>query len=341
MATRLRTFPLLTAPPRDQHQSRLLRLPAEIRQIVFRHAVVECDDLSRPYNKHEPYYRHDFKFAGKITIALLLTCRQVYVEARLLPVAVNDHIFWQGGAPPGRLVSNHIAYFQRMSDEQRALVQRAHFFGDLPWLDLQGGATPLPVGVGLKRLQITIRHTAWKYWYDDYDDLHGQLYFKNPAQCWAGWVKTMSTLQEFVLVLESDRWQQLDERAAEASNWTFPLEGGHCLVHDGKAPVNSMHLLSSHLNAAREGEDSQQESVWDGEGNFDRTHWHGSDDEGSEDGQDAFEYGAKRDGDDADQSWADSQTRLDRKFPLDFVVYVRTLKFVRVVETNPTDTDSD
>lgn len=333
--------------PDGQMQSPLFRLPPEVRKMVFEHAFVECDDLSRPYNKHEPYYRHDFKFAGKITTDLLLTCRQIYLEARLLPFAANDHIFWQSGAPPGKLMSHHAAYFARMSTEQRVLVQRARFFADFHWLECQNGSVSWPAGLALRKLKITVPRTGWKYRYLDwYEEDDGVLIARNPAKSWGGWVGNMPSLQELEIELESERCEQLEARASKARRWRFPLAEGGCLAHDGQEPTKSMRLVSSRMDPAREYEDdSQAEYNWDGDGNFDRTHWRGSDDEGSEDGADM--YGADSDGDDAYQSAADSQTLLDRKYPLDFVIYVRTLKFVKdatetdYISPSPGSDDSD
>ncbi|KAJ7512535.1 hypothetical protein B0H11DRAFT_485296 [Mycena galericulata] len=315
--------------PELQQQSSLFKFTPEVRNIVFKYALVECDDLSRPYNKHEPYYRHDFKFAGKIATSLLLTCRRIYLEARLLPFAVNDHIFWQGGAPPGRFVSNHAAYFARMSDEQRALVRCAHFFADLDWLDRQNASVDWPAGLALRKLTITVRPTGWKYRYlDDYDDFVGVLHASNPSNCWGGWVGNMSTLEELELELESERGEQLDDQVLKACMWKFPLSAGGFLVYNGQEPAKSMRLASSRMDPAREDEDSQAEDSWEGGGTFDRTHWRGSDDEGSEDGTNSYGL-ADSDGDFEDQSRADSQTVLDRKYPLDLVIYVRTIKFVK------------
>ncbi|KAJ7098328.1 hypothetical protein C8R44DRAFT_553423, partial [Mycena epipterygia] len=227
--------------PNRQLQSPLFgSLCAEVRNMVFKHALVECDDLSRPYSKHGYYYRPDFKYAGKITTSLLLTCRLVYLETRLLSCTVNDHIFWQCGAPPGRLVSNHGVYFARMSSEQRALVRRVHFFAQLPWLETRTAADAWPAGLALRKLAITVRHTDWRYWEDN-----SGLRFRHPAKGWGAWVGNMATLDELELELESSQSEQLDARVRDAREWRFPLAGGGCLVHDGQEPVKNMWLASS------------------------------------------------------------------------------------------------
>ncbi|KAJ7771057.1 hypothetical protein DFH07DRAFT_712996, partial [Mycena maculata] len=201
---------------------------AEVRQIIFAHALVEYDDLSRPYNKHESYYSADFKFAGKITLDLLLTCRQIYLEARLFPILVNDHIFWQGGAPLGLYVANSAAYFARMSSEQRALVRRAHFIADLAWLRRQADSVVWPAGIALRKLKISVRHHGWEYRWDNdwYEEGGGTLYIRNLAKCWGGWIKNTPSLQVLEVELESERGQQLVAQASKARRWRFPLADG-------------------------------------------------------------------------------------------------------------------
>ncbi|KAF7351534.1 hypothetical protein MSAN_01585800 [Mycena sanguinolenta] len=342
---------LIASDSNPQEQSSLFRFPPEVRIIVFAYALVECDDLSRPYSKHKAYYRTEFKFAGKITTSLLLTCRQVYIEARLLPVAVNDHIFWQGNAPRGRLVGNHAAYFGRMSSEQIALVRHARFFADFCWLERLNSSVSWSAGLALRKITITIRHMAWNFWYDDYDDFVGRIRARNPAKCWGGWIGNMPTLEELEVELESERCEQLEAQALKACRWIFPRACGDCLVHNGVEPTKSMRLLSSFLDPALEydepytseywpGYDMAEtnwaeydtvEQVWDGYGHFNQQNWRGSSDtERSDDDADIDEPESVGDEDDDDtQSLTDSEASLDRKYLLDFVVYVRTLKFVK------------
>ncbi|KAJ7906309.1 hypothetical protein B0H13DRAFT_2021100 [Mycena leptocephala] len=78
----------------NQQQSPLFgTLYPELRDVVFRHVLKEYDDLARPFGKHEYYYRPGFEFAGRIDTNLLLTCRSVYLETHLAPIALNEHVF--------------------------------------------------------------------------------------------------------------------------------------------------------------------------------------------------------------------------------------------------------
>ncbi|KAF8140891.1 hypothetical protein K438DRAFT_697348 [Mycena galopus ATCC 62051] len=152
-----------------QLQSSFFRLPPELLRLIFMDALVECNDPWRPYSGDEVRY-YGFKYAGKITISLLLTCRRIYDEARLLAAEVNVHTFWQGDAPPGQLVSNHIAYFASMPNEQLRRVRHARFLVDVNWLKRPNSLVSWPEELALRKLTITVRHT-WLRQDGDWSDL--------------------------------------------------------------------------------------------------------------------------------------------------------------------------
>ncbi|KAJ7512539.1 hypothetical protein B0H11DRAFT_1951633 [Mycena galericulata] len=238
---------IFTSNVHNQLQSPLFStLYPELRNIVFRYALTEYDDPLCPYSKHAYYYRPGFQFAGKIDTNLLLTCRVVYLETHLLPVSLNEHVFWQHRGPTSddHFVSNHDGYFARMTPQQRAAVRRVRFFTQLYWLEGRGKQT-WPTGLCIPKLAITIRHTDWWFW-ESGEDLHIQ----EPNHQWGQWIGSIPRLAELELEFESieEKREQLEQRVQVALGWTFPLEdGAGSLVHDGAKPANSMWLGTSRM----------------------------------------------------------------------------------------------
>ena len=157
-----------------QSQSPLFSiLPAEIRNRIFRLACTAYEDRRRPYAFDDWCNRPGQRFCLTIDCTLLRTCRRVYGEARLVPVAMNAHTFWYdtGRAPRNtKFASDAVGYFARLSDEHREHVNEVHVFAQqytlkngrrFPKVQPATALQCLPlVGGTLRRLQITIRHTG-------------------------------------------------------------------------------------------------------------------------------------------------------------------------------------
>ncbi|KAJ7731149.1 hypothetical protein DFH07DRAFT_847764 [Mycena maculata] len=220
----------------------------EIRNLVFRHALTEYDDLTRPYNKHEFYYRPGFQFTGRIDTNLLLTCRLVYLETHLVPMALNEHVFWRplGGGPPGHYLYSYNTYFSRMTPQQRAAVQHVHFFLQMSWPG-RWKAREWIEGLPVPKLLITIRHSDWPNWETnaplDVQTLEGLR----------RWVTTVPHLQELKLELETidAKREQLEELVQVVLGWKFPMTSEHALVHDGTTPTHTTWLGSSRMSPDR------------------------------------------------------------------------------------------
>ncbi|KAJ7089268.1 hypothetical protein B0H15DRAFT_840194 [Mycena belliarum] len=272
--------------PQKQEQSPLFAsLHPELRNMVFQHALTEYDDPERPYSKHEYYFRPRMESAGKIDTNLLLTCRRIYLETHLAPVALNEHVFWMYRGPPGHFASDPGNYLEWMTPEQRAAVRRMRFVTQLFWLENRR-PTVWPAGLLVPKLAITIRHSDWWGWKNN-----EPLRIEEPRDGWAGWIGSVPGLQELELELETSdvKREQLEERVRVALGWTFPLAGTHVsLVHDGEEPVKSMWLGTSRMrprnciNGSAPDEDDDDEESEEEE-------WSG-DEEGSdeEDGWDEY-----------------------------------------------------
>ncbi|KAJ6588978.1 hypothetical protein B0H19DRAFT_226810 [Mycena capillaripes] len=222
-----------------QLQSPLCALYPELRNIVFAYVLTEYDDPTHPYSNHEYYYHPGFEFAGRIDTNLLLTCRLVYLETHLAPIALNEHVFWMdpSSGPPRRSILNlgHNMYFRRMSAQQRAAVRRVRFFAQLSWLERRK-VQAWVAGLAVRKLTITIRHSDWRYW-----ERGEPLRMQSPQEGWGGWVGSFPQLQELELELESieSKREELEERVRIALKWKFPLKDGASLIHDGQQPIES------------------------------------------------------------------------------------------------------
>ncbi|KAJ7731133.1 hypothetical protein DFH07DRAFT_847687 [Mycena maculata] len=217
----------------------------ELRNLIFSLALAEYDDPTRPYVKHEFYYRPGFEFAGKIDTNLLLTCRLVYLETHLVPVAQNEHVFWMHRAPPERkFASDHNAYFARMTPEQRGAVQHVRFFTQMFWLEGRRGQK-WAEGLTVPKLTITLRHSDWTSW-----ETGAPLHIDGPADRWGRWISTVPGLQELELELETveTKKEQHVERVRDALGWKFLMTSEHSLVHDGAAPTHATWLGSSRMS---------------------------------------------------------------------------------------------
>src|SRR5271155_3159721 len=80
-----------------QNQSALFNaIPAEIRNRIFSITLTAYDDKSKRYQPRNWFYRPDWHFHRKISTTLLRTCKRIYLECHLLPLALNSHTFWGG-----------------------------------------------------------------------------------------------------------------------------------------------------------------------------------------------------------------------------------------------------
>lgn len=239
--------------PHDQLQSPLFgTLFPELRNLIFIYALTEYDDHTRRYRKHSHYYRPGFEYAKSISTNLLLICRRVYLETHLVPVSLNEHVFWMHQPPPyGKYASDYGKYFGQMSRLQRGAVQSVRLFFQTSLLENK--RAPLedaevgrwPAGLVVPKLTITIRHSDWNSWESGH-----ALRIEDPDNTkWGGWIESVPGLQELELELETleAKKDELEERVQAARRWTFPLANGACLVHDGAPPVQSVWLATAAL----------------------------------------------------------------------------------------------
>ena len=183
-----------------QHQSALFNaIPAEVRNRIFSIALTAYDDKSKRYQPRNWFYRPDWHFHRKISTTVLRTCKRIYLESHLLPLALSSHTFWVRAdrGPPShyfasayktphlsdydsflgswRSCENFRAFFNNLTAEQRGAVGELHFFFQQSELERVRFSPPLDPDscrpIAAKRLKVTMRHQDWHWW--DYNEKLG------------------------------------------------------------------------------------------------------------------------------------------------------------------------
>ncbi|KAL9132110.1 MAG: hypothetical protein Q9217_000146 [Psora testacea] len=149
-------------------------LPAEIRAIVFEHALLGYPDPKKPYLRHSYYYRPGYTHARRIATALLLSCRRVYLETSTLPIELNEHIIYAGEpshAPP--TYRPYLFPTTSLRAVQREAIRSVHLFAQQYWLEDWNERDQWhdfckfwskDLAHGPERLRVTLRHTDWWYY---------------------------------------------------------------------------------------------------------------------------------------------------------------------------------
>lgn len=138
------------------------RIPAEIRNSIFKLVLTSFDDKRRPYKKGAYYYRPDHRYAQIIDTNLLLTCRRIYAETEGIPASINEHTSWYRRAPPD-VHKNGLTWEDNPAAlKRRRQVETIHLFTQQFWLEsgFQKWTKTLSL-TNATRLKMTIRHTDW------------------------------------------------------------------------------------------------------------------------------------------------------------------------------------
>jgi len=237
-----------------QEQSRLCSLPAEIRARVFAIALTAYDNPFRQYRADRKYYRPGYQYRRKINISLLLSCKKVYSEARLLPLRVNEHVFWLFGGPfgqSGRNTAQWIPWYFDFNEDQKRAIQTVHIFTQQVYLEKLKTTDARRFPPRTACLHLTFRHGDWWSreappassdrlgicpWRRDRTSCQEMLaeptepsfeYIKQHMTdwTWGGAVCEIVGLRKLILEFEIDdkKRSQLDVVVERAKHWRFPL----------------------------------------------------------------------------------------------------------------------
>ncbi|KAF2147417.1 uncharacterized protein K452DRAFT_282416 [Aplosporella prunicola CBS 121167] len=197
-----------------QRQSPLWsKLPAEIRNEIFRLAVSQHPDHTRPYEENSYHYRPGYTHAPRVCIDLLLTCRLAYWETSPIPLRSATITVWHGRGPR----PPYAWPFAALTAKNAEGLTHVHLFTQLFWLENTeslSGYTRLPT-FRPKKLTITIRHSDWWFWESD-----------SPLRIRDGWVAAFRpppSLTELVMEFETltRKKNQLDGILQDVVNWRF------------------------------------------------------------------------------------------------------------------------
>lgn len=238
------------------------QLPLEIRALIFEDALAPYDDLSKPYAKDREYCRPGQRYHPRTDVALLQTCKRIFQEARLKPVAQATHTFWLFRGPwrfmrTGRRGMYHLPDWQlSLSDEQRAAVKRVHIYAQQFALEGMGSERNdlFPWDFATSHLRITLTNADWWSWESPpaSSDRLGicpwrpgrtshQAMLAEPLEMsleeirkqmgpgtWGWQVRHVRGLQTLQMEFEVDarKHDQLDAVLARAKHWVFPLDDG-------------------------------------------------------------------------------------------------------------------
>ena len=157
---------LLMVVPLPQVKSPLYcKISGEIRTRIFMLALREFEDKTKPYRPNRVYYRPGFHYHTKQDTRLLQTCRLVYQEARMMPVALKEFVYWVYGGPANYFhhrYAGRLDLFMDMTVEQIEAIDTIHLFAQQDSLEK---CSPFMVAtVVCKKFKITIRHSDWWSW---------------------------------------------------------------------------------------------------------------------------------------------------------------------------------
>lgn len=223
------------------------RLPSEIRTVIYEYALRVCDEAKDKTARCSKHSGHSPQ--KDISIALLLTCRRIYLETYLLPLALNE-LAACCYRQPLQDTSALCRRLFKMSSKQCGALRCLHLFTHQSWLESEWLKVAKSPFVTPKVIHLTIRHSDWTN-----SERNGKLLL-DPKQSGApvesavtevtespfadgSWGQAFSHLhgvREFHLELEtlSSKIEELHVIVTRAPTWHFPLGDGSVLVLDQK-----------------------------------------------------------------------------------------------------------
>jgi len=249
------------------------KIPAEIRDRIFSFALTAFDDHDHPYKPGQHWYRPGYHYPLIIDLRLLQTCKRIYHEYRLLPVMLNEFVFYVLDGPSYPTIDNQlpanlarpdgVVRMYSLTKEQQRSIQNIHYFVQQSYLE-----DWIYWGVWLgrffaKRLTLTLRRTDWWFWESDeasIDRLGICPWLSGRTTCqmmeaepldptldyitskmaqggitWARLIQRLTKLEvlEIEFETEAKKKDQLDTVVDRAKRWKFPREAGTHLCWTG------------------------------------------------------------------------------------------------------------
>lgn len=156
-----------------QTQSPLFSVfPAEIRNTIFELAVSEYEDKNQPYRRESYYWRPGFHGKRRVDLALLRTCKLVWLETRPLPLkhlaeSPFYHFTCNTDRSPPEYYGRKLVQLRRtklFTYRQWEAIKTMHVFLQGLTIDnlrgILGGHCP----INPTTLVLTTRYTDWLWW---------------------------------------------------------------------------------------------------------------------------------------------------------------------------------
>ena len=220
-----------------QEQSLLLRLPGEMRNLIFELTLAEYVDEQKPFEKNTHYCRPESRYAGRRTdTALLSTCQLVYGETYMIQRQDYVHVDWC-------YVPNRFPLQTGMKRKFCSWMTSLHIFADQYWLESASWREYAKKHTdAIRNVKITIRYCDWATgdtpmldakqegavlpapYRSAADDFHKQSWGRQFV-----FFKALEKLELELEIIERYR-EENDETVTRAVGWRFPLHGAKVLV---------------------------------------------------------------------------------------------------------------
>ncbi len=292
------------------------RIPSEIRIQIFQFALAEYPSPDAERLPHDTAVRYDHDpvplpelptdpshtaFQRQIpvgdwlrpdntrpmivNIALLCTCRRVYLEAHALPLLQKEHVLYLYRGPDPDETWSHNArvrqYFTRKLGKpssvpgmaQSDLVRSVRIFTQMYWLEDHGRFWSItnnkPWFRPVETLHITLRRSDWWDWESnhppvvnpfrggraDITEMQEDMLLEsgNPEfrpRAWGLAFEKMPNLKTLIIDFETseDKKSDMEKIVQWAVKWRFPLANGRFLSTEGKQveKMSVSHFTLSH-----------------------------------------------------------------------------------------------
>ncbi|KAK0276429.1 hypothetical protein LTR91_019547 [Friedmanniomyces endolithicus] len=246
----------------DQTSSPLFSvLPRELRDLIWALATAPYEDPNAKFEKTAYYYRPGHTARLRTEVALLLTCRRVWLEANALPMLQAEQSFYYfRGAPDGRdpeWMARLTKHNSQNLGELHLLIQMGTMekLADPTWSLRDYFLKNRPVRGDLQPrvFRLTIRHTDWWSWEND-----------APLRLQDNWVKALLDAPELrsTPILKLDL-ETLDYKADQLAVIVDRIK----MIESESRP--SHYVGNSPTMTRFELVDKQDTSTWEGPTNID------------------------------------------------------------------------
>jgi hypothetical protein len=231
-------------------------IPAELRNEIFAEALRGYVKQSDYWDRETHYTRPGYEGKSTVEVALLCTCRQVYLETHQTVKKVNGYdrvTFWLYRSPEGVRCGPHaMPNLKKIEMERLQEITSVHLLMQQYFMEGHALASMLAIFRNelpdLRTIRVTVRHSDWWYWESNdklgmdpfsegrvshgavcskLDDLrqNPRKYIDDSVEAWGNRFVGLDRLQKFELELETlvVKKRQLDKIVEFSRYWALPI----------------------------------------------------------------------------------------------------------------------